>query len=201
MVLETLNATKAELESKNATLDAQLGLKWQDYQKKVANLTKDTEELDKKKQGFLKIVSEKHKELDGKKQGIEYAESKNKAILGSVLLEKEGIQGLIKRNDEEKLDFAERQHQFDIKVGEHNEKMQKENAIISKMESWDKNLTKREEADKKRLEVLDKKEKDAVITEQTQKDKQIEQDLRDAELDKKERRINNLIEIDKAKNG
>lgn len=197
--IDILNTDKAALTSKNAVLDAQLGLKWKDYQTKSGILQKDIEGLDKKKREFLKIVAEKHAELDGKKSGIEYAEGKNKGVLVAITAQKGGIQALIKRNDEEKLDFAERQHQFDIKVGEHNEKMQKENSIISKMDAWDKNLTKREEADKKRLEVLDKKGKDAVVLAEIQKDKGIEQDLRDSELDKKERRINNLIAMNKIK--
>ena len=41
--LETLNTDKVTLTGKNAMLDTQLGLKWEDYNKKIALLKKDTE--------------------------------------------------------------------------------------------------------------------------------------------------------------
>ena len=197
--LDTLNTDKASLTSKNAVLDAQLGLKEKAYQDKVANLKKDNEELENKRKDLLRITADKHAELDAKKSGIEYAEGKNKGVLVATVAEKQGIQAMVDRHNEEKLDFAEKQHQHALSVAKHNEKMQKDNAIITKLTSWEKGLVNKDRTLVVRAETLDKRDKAASATEQAQKDKQVEQELRDIELEKKERRINNLIRMNKLK--
>ncbi len=197
--LETLNTDKVTLTGKNAMLDTQLGLKWKDYNTKVDLLKKDTEDLDTKKRAFLKMMSEKHAELDAKRSGIEYAEGKNKGVLGAIVAEKEGIKTLIKKHDEEKLDFAEKQHQHAFKVKEHSDKMQKDNSLISRLDTWEKGLVNKDKAGKSKSDALDSREKAISATEQAQKDKGVEQDLREVEQDKKERRLNNLAELHKDK--
>ena len=145
------------------------------------------------------MMSDKHAELDAKKSGIEYAEGKNKGVLGAITAEKEGIKTLIKKHDEEKLDFAEKQHQFALEKKAHDEKMQKDNSVISRLDTWEKGLVNKDKTGQSRAEALDKREKAITATEQVQKDRGVEQDLREVEQDKKERRIDNLIELNKNK--
>ncbi len=195
--IDTLNTDKADLTSKNAVLDAQLGLKWKDYQTKSGILQKDIEGLAKKKREFLKTVAEKHAELDGKRSGIEYAEGKNKGVLRATTAEKEGIQTLIDKFEENKLEFAEIQKKHITSVASHNESMKKDKDLSSMLGTWEKTLDKKEEADKKRIEVIDRKDKEQKETDQRQKDKEIAQNLKDVEQEKRENRINNLIRMNK----
>ena len=178
-------------------LDTQLGLKWKDYNAKIDLLKKDTEDLDNKKRAFLKMLSEKHAELDAKKSGIEYAEGKNKGVLRATVAEREGIQTLIKKHDEEKLDFAEKQHQFALEKKTHSDKMQKDNSVISRLNTWEKGLVNKDKTGQSRTEALDRREKGLSAQKQIQDDREIEQNLKTVELEKKERRINNLIALNK----
>ena len=197
---DALKTENASLAGKNAVLDAQLGLKDEAYHERIADLKKDLKDLDDKKRAFLKMMADKHTELDAKKSSMEYAEGKNKGVLRAIVAEKEGIQTLIKRFDEEKLDFSEKQHQFAIEKKTHSDKMQKDNSTISRLESWEKGLANKNKAGQDKVEALDKREKAITATEQAQKDKGVEQDLREVEQGKTQRRIENLIQMNKLKN-
>ena len=162
-------------------------------------LAKDAEDIEvKAKRENIKLTA-REDQLRQLKIDAEYTLSKNEGVLANINQRLAQVEAITKNNEVAALDLKEKQFQHQEEVKKFNLEKSTHTAELSKIALDKEEIKKRELVISGKDTSISVREKNALAKEEAQKDKDIEQDFKQGELDKQERRINNLIEIHKLK--
>jgi len=156
---------------------------------------KQREDFKKEKQEEESKLLQTEKTIDDKQVALDNNIVRNEVILAEIRAERDLLflkQDSIKNQkdalSEKQKSFADKQRKLDDDVGKFNQEK-------TDFESEKKNLESREEKYKREYAILEKRESGARDNNKKQAAKQIDLDLQEAEVGKREERVDNLIRI------
>lgn len=158
---------------------------------------KDKDNFDKYIKSCNEKISEREKELDKINESAYSTLKKNREVLDKMREEREALKQREDTLIKERLDLQDRQRAFKDLRDKHEAGNSKFKAEITKIRLDKENLEKREQQLVKKQETQSKRDKEYAETNQRQKDKEIELDLKELTLNKREKRVDDLIEIHK----